>query len=439
MAKKQLQNIISQVSEQSKAWQLGINTGDKLLKINGQPIEDIIEYMFLIADEYLEIEIEKKDGEIKQYKIYKEFDEDLGIYFENPIIDKAKSCRNKCVFCFIDQLPPNMRETLYFKDDDSRLSFLQGNFITLTNMSDADIDKIIKYRISPINVSIHTTDPELRVKMLRNKTAGNIYDRLKKLADAGIRVHGQIVLCPDINDKKNLDKTIEDLSKLYPNIESIAVVPVGITKFRDKLYPLTIFHKESAGEVIQQITIWQNRLLDKLKTRFVYLSDEFYVMAQKPMPNYEAYEGFLQLENGVGLMVKFRHEVISYLSSINTALSKHREISVVTGKSATQFIKGLCQQIEKKFTNLKINVFTIENTYFGDTITVAGLITGSDIINQLKGKNLGNKLIIPANMLKAEEPIFLDNVTVEDLQKELDVQVTISKVDGKDFLDKIMK
>lgn len=442
MVKKQSQNVISQVGEKTKAWRLGIETGDKLLKINGQPIEDILEYMFLTADEYLEIEIEKKDGSIKQYKIYKEFDEDLGIYFENPIIDKAKSCRNKCVFCFIDQLPPNMRETLYFKDDDSRLSFLQGNFITLTNMSDEDIHKIMKYRISPINVSIHTTDPQLRVKMLQNKTAGNIYERLKRLADAGIRIHGQIVLCPGINDKAKLDRTIDDLSKLYPNIESVAIVPVGITKFRDHLYPLTIFHKESATEVIQQIEAWQNLLLHKLKTRFVYLSDEFYVTAQKPMPPYEAYEGFLQLENGVGLMAKFEHEINAYLSIINVDTAdplEYKEISVVTGKSAAQFMSNLCKGIENKFTNIKINVFPIRNTYFGDTITVSGLITGSDIKQQLRSKKLGSKLIIPANMLKAEEPIFLDDVTVEDLQKELNIQVMVSEVDGKDFIDKIIR
>lgn len=439
MAGNGQENVISKVYEKSKAQKLGIEKGDKLLKINNQPIEDIIEYMFLISDEYIELEVEKKDGSLKKYAIYKEFDEDLGIEFVNPIIDKAKSCKNKCIFCFIDQLPHNMRKTLYFKDDDSRLSFLQGNFITLTNMSEQDIEKIIKYRISPINISIHTTDPDLRIKMLHNKKAGRIYSILQKLSDASIRMNGQIVLCPDINDKENLDKTIKDLAILYPNMESIAIVPVGITKFREGLFPLTIYNQQTALEVIKQVENWQEIFLKELDTRFVYLSDEFYILADQQLPNYDAYEGFPQIENGVGLMVKFKQEVITALKNLDIIISEPKNVSIATGKSAKAFMANLCKEIEIKFPNIKMNIFEIKNNFFGETITVAGLITGTDLMEQLKGKELGDKLIIPACMLKAKEPIFLDDVTVEDLQKTLGINVVVSEVDGKDFVRNVLE
>ncbi|WP_281426056.1 DUF512 domain-containing protein [Crassaminicella profunda] len=439
MEEQEQKNVISKIYPESKAQKLGIEQGDKLLKINNEYIEDIIEYMFLIADEYLEIEIEKKDGVVKKYTIYKDFDEDLGIEFENPIIDQARSCKNKCMFCFIDQLPKDMRKTLYFKDDDSRLSFLQGNFITLTNMSETDIQKIIKYRISPINISIHTTDPELRVKMLSNKNAKNIYERLQRLADAGISMNGQIVLCKDVNDQANLDKTIRDLSNLYPSMQSLAIVPVGITKFREGLYPLTIFDKESSTEVIEQVEEWQNNLLEKINTRFAYLSDEFYVLANRKIPDYEDYEGFPQIENGVGLMAKFEYEIIAYLKELNIRNMENKEVSIATGKSAKAFMTRLCKEMEKKFNDLKINVFEIKNNFFGETITVAGLITGTDLIEQLSNKELGEKLVIPSCMLKSDEPIFLDDLTVEDVEKALNIKVTVTKVDGKDFVDKIIK
>lgn len=438
MAKDENKNIILNVEEKSKAEKLGIEKGDKLLKVNGQQIEDIIEYMFLIADEYLEIEIEKKDGTIKKYTIEKEFHEDLGIEFKNPIIDQARSCRNKCIFCFIDQLPPDMRKTLYFKDDDSRLSFFQGNFVTLTNMSDEDINKIIRYRISPINVSIHTTDEALRVEMLKNKNAGKLYERLVRLADAGIRMNGQIVLCPNVNDGEHLDKTIEDLSNLYPNIESLAVVPVGITKYRDGLYPMKIFNENSAHEVIEKVEKWKNILLEKIGTRFVHLSDEFYVIANKKLPNYESYEGFGQLENGVGLMVKFEQEIMEHLEKNHMNHVIDRQVSVPTGASASAFMKKICREIEKRFEKLKINVFEIKNEFFGETITVTGLITATDLIKQLKEKDLGDQLMISSCMLKSDEPIFLDDMTIEDLHKELGVKIVVTEVDGADFIDKII-
>ena len=431
-------NIICEVMEHSIAAKLGIKEGDKLLKINNQSIEDIIEYMFLLAEEELEIQIEKEDGSLKVYRIKKEYDEDLGIVFENPIIDEAKICRNKCIFCFIDQLPKNMRKTLYFKDDDSRLSFLQGNFITLTNMSDEDMGKIIRYRISPINISIHTTDPDLRKRMLNNKTAGNILDRLERLADAGIRMNGQIVLCPEINDGRNLDKTIEDLSLLYPQMESIAIVPVGITGFRENLYPLRCFDTEEARNVIDQVGKWQRKLLSDKGSRFVFLSDEFYVMAKLEIPAFEEYEGFPQLENGVGLMAKFYREVQDYLPFVKKQNMKEQNLSVVTGSSAGDFMKKLCHEIEAHLKLIHIQVCVVPNRFFGETITVSGLITGSDIIEALQYMPLGEKLILPESMLKSGENIFLDDKNTDDLERMLQVPVIVSAVNGQDFLRKII-
>jgi putative radical SAM enzyme (TIGR03279 family) len=439
MLEKSYENVISEIIPGSIAERVGLEKGDILISINGQKIEDIIEYMFFIADERLDVLIKKQNQEIRNYQITKEYDEDLGMVFENPTIDKAKSCRNKCIFCFIDQLPSKMRETLYFKDDDSRLSFLQGNFVTLTNMSDQDIDKIIRYRISPINVSIHTTDPGLRVKMLNNKLAGNIYDRLKRLTDVGIRINGQIVLCPEINDGENLDKTIKDLSRLYPALESVAIVPVGVTNFRESLFPLSIYNKDGANEVIEQINTWQIQLYKQLGTRFIFLSDEFFVLANRSIPSYEVYEDFLQIENGVGLMAMFEYELMNQLRDAQAERIEHKEVSIITGVSAEGFITKLCKEIKHKYPGLMLNVYAIENEFFGRTITVAGLVTGQDIINQLKDKNLGERVIIPESMLKAGEEIFLDDVTVDELQEKLSVKVVVSAVNGKEFLGKILE
>lgn len=313
---EEIQNIISGVNKGSIAEELNIEIGDILLSINDKKIEDIIEYKFFISDEYLEVEIQKKDGEIYIYEIEKEYDEDLGIEFINPIIDKAKSCRNKCIFCFIDQLPKGMRETLYFKDDDSRLSFLQGNFITLTNMSEDDIQKMIQYRISPVNISVHTTDPYLRSKMLNNKNAGKVYGIMERLAGAGIEMNAQIVLCPDVNDKENLGRTLNDLSKLHPYVKSVAVVPIGLTKYREGLFDAKIYDGDSSLEVIEFIHEFQKKSLDNIGTRFVFLSDEFYIMARKDVPSYDTYEGFVQIENGVGLICKLEREIDDYLQKL---------------------------------------------------------------------------------------------------------------------------
>lgn len=430
-------NIIIDIKEGSIAEEIGLEPGDILLKVNEQEIKDIIEYMFLIADEYIEIEIQKRNGQIEVYGVEKDYDEEIGIVFENPIIDKAKSCKNKCIFCFIDQLPKNMRKTLYFKDDDSRLSFLQGNFITLTNMNDEDIEKIIKYRISPINVSIHTTNPELRKTMLNNNTAHKVYDRLKKLADAGITINGQVVLCPNVNDKENLDRTIMDLYKLYPNVQSMAIVPVGITKYRENLYPLEIFNKDSAQQTIEQVKQWQEKFLQEKGIRFAHLSDEFYIMADKSFPKYDDYEGFPQIENGVGLMVKLKYEFENYLKELNESHIK-RTISIATGKSAKKFIDCLVKDLKDKFPNITINVFEIRNLFFGETITVAGLLTATDIIEQLKDEKLGEYLLLTESMLKTDTNIFLDDLTIEDIEEKLNVKIRITKNEGKDFIQKII-
>ncbi|PAB58844.1 DUF512 domain-containing protein [Anaeromicrobium sediminis] len=434
---EKFKNIILDVEKGSIGEELGIEPGDILLKVNNVEIRDIIEYMFLISDEYIEMEIQKRNGEIEVHSIEKDYDEEMGITFENPIIDKAKSCKNKCIFCFIDQLPPNMRKTLYFKDDDSRLSFLQGNFITLTNMGDEDIEKIIKYRISPINVSIHTTNPDIRMEMLNNKTACNVYERLQKLAEAQITINGQIVLCPNVNDKENLDKTIKDLYNLYPSVQSIAIVPVGITKYRKNLYPLEIFNKESAKETIEQIKRWQDKFLKEKGIRFVHLSDEFYIIGNEEFPPYDDYEGFPQIENGVGLMVKLKDEFEKYLDSLDGD-TNHKTISIATGKSAKKFIDDLASKVNKKYPNIHINVYEIKNNFFGETITVSGLITATDIVEQLKGKILGESLLITESMLRTDTDVFLDDLTISDVEKLLKVKVKVTKNNGKDFIENII-
>ena len=435
---KNTNNVISKVYKDSIADELGIEVGDLLISINGEPIHDIIEYRFLLSDEYLEVEIQKQNREVYIYEIEKDYDDDLGIEFTNPIIDKAKSCRNKCVFCFIDQLPKGMRETLYFKDDDSRLSFLQGNFVTLTNMSEEDINNIIKYRISPINISVHTTNPELRKTMIKNKFAGNLYSIMERLAEAQIQMNCQIVLCPGYNDKEELERTVSDLTKLYPYVNSAAAVPVGITKHREHLPNLEIFNEKTAGETIDQVDKLQKKYLKELGTRFIFLSDEFYIMANRKLLDYDEYEGFIQFENGV--ISKFEREIKDYLENLSEDhKSKIKKVSIATGHSAYEFMCEMAKCIMEKCPNVQIDVYKIINNFFGDTITVSGLVTATDIIDQLKDKNLGETLYIPRSMLKADEEIFLDNITLENLSDIMGLEVVPCLNEGKDFIDKILK
>lgn len=437
---KNTNNVISKVYKDSIADELGIEVGDLLISINGEPIHDIIEYRFLLSDEYLEVEIQKQNREVYIYEIEKDYDDDLGIEFTNPIIDKAKSCRNKCVFCFIDQLPKGMRETLYFKDDDSRLSFLQGNFVTLTNMSEEDINNIIKYRISPINISVHTTNPELRKTMIKNKFAGNLYSIMERLAEAQIQMNCQIVLCPGYNDKEELERTVSDLTKLYPYVNSAAAVPVGITKHREHLPNLEIFNEKTAGETIDQVDKLQKKYLKELGTRFIFLSDEFYIMANRKLLDYDEYEGFIQFENGVGMISKFEREIKDYLENLSEDhKSKIKKVSIATGHSAYEFMCEMAKCIMEKCPNVQIDVYKIINNFFGDTITVSGLVTATDIIDQLKDKNLGETLYIPRSMLKADEEIFLDNIALENLSDIMGLEVVPCLNEGKDFIDKILK
>jgi putative radical SAM enzyme (TIGR03279 family) len=431
-------NIIEEIISGSIAEELDINPGDILININGNKVKDIIDYKYLISDENVVVEIEKNEGEIWQYEIEKEYDEDLGIIFTNPLIDKAKSCKNKCMFCFIDQLPPNMRETLYFKDDDSRLSFLQGNFITLTNMSDDEIDRIIKYKLSPINISVHTTNPELRVKMLKNKNAGKLYDILKRFNKAKLKVNCQIVLVRGINDGEELQNTLRDLSDLYPTIESVAVVPVGITKYRQNLEDLSPFDRESSNSLLEDIFSLQDKFLRELNTRFVFLSDEFFALTDKEIPSKEYYEGFPQLENGVGLIRSLEDEVIKELENIDNHKSNKKKILIATGTLAYDFLKKLFGKIQEKFEGLQIKVIPINNYFFGDTITVSGLITGGDLIEQVKNLDF-DTLFIPRSMMKTGEDIFLDNLTVKEVEKILNTNITISEVDGKDLIENLKK
>lgn len=438
---KKNKHIISLVEKGSIAEELGIEKGDELLKINDTEIEDIFDYQYLLQDEYIEVLVKKADGEEWLLEIDKEYSEDLGLTFENGLMDDYRSCHNKCIFCFIDQMPKGMRETLYFKDDDSRLSFLQGNYVTLTNMSEHDIDRIITYRLEPINISFQTTNPDLRCKMLNNRFAGDALKKVDKLFEAGIRMNGQIVLCKGVNDKAELERSIKDLTKYLPNLESVSVVPVGLSKYRDGLYPLEPFTKEDAMEVLETIHRWQKEIYEKWGTHFIHASDEWYILAGQELPREENYDGYLQLENGVGMLRLLEDEFLDALNHLDIKALKTNEetISLATGKLAYPYLKKMCKVLENKVTGLKIYVYDITNYFFGENITVSGLLTGQDIIAQLNGKELGERLLLPQNVLRSGEDVFLDDIRVSELEKALQVKVDIVKSSGYDFLDTILK
>ncbi|MGH4137167.1 DUF512 domain-containing protein [Clostridium sp.] len=434
-----MKNQIAKILPGSIAEEIELELGDRLISINGNVVIDIIDYKFLITDELINVEIEKADGEVWDIEVEKEYDEDLGIQFVDPILDKPKSCHNKCIFCFIDQLPEGMRETLYFKDDDSRLSFFQGNFVTLTNMKEADIDRIISYKISPINVSVHTTNPELRKLMLNNKFAGDVYGRLKRLAEAGIKINCQVVSCPGINNGPELLKTIEDLYKLYPNIENLAVVPVGITKYREGLFNLTLYDKNTAAEEIEGVNKLQEKYISEVGSPFVRLSDEFYVTAQVDVPEESFYDGYDQLEDGIGMIRLLRSVIAEDVS--NLKLNNTGSFTFITGSLAYAEILKVAGKIMETNNKINIQVKKIVNNFFGETITVVGLLTGKDIIMQLKDEKLGEYLILPSNVLKKgyelgnyEEQIFLDDITVSDLEKSLGTKVLICDYSGEDLI-----
>ncbi len=440
---KTRQHVISKVIEGSIAEELEIEVGDILLSIDNTEIEDIFDYQFLIQDTYIEVLIQKPDGEQWLLEVDKDFDEDLGIEFENGLMDEYRHCHNNCIFCFIDQMPKGMRETLYFKDDDSRLSFLQGNYVTLTNMSDHDIDRIVRYHLSPINISFQTMNPQLRCKMLNNRFAGDALKKVDTLYDAGITMNGQIVLCKGINDGEELDFSIRELTRYLPNLESVSVVPVGLSKYRDGLYPLEAFTKEDAEKVIDLIEDWQKKIYAEHGIHFVHASDEWYILAEREIPEEERYDGYLQLENGVGMIRLMLDEFEEGIEALykERALpdaSVAEELSLATGVLAYPYIQRMASKLEEIFPNLKIHVYRIINDFFGEKITVSGLLTGQDICKQLNGKDLGRRLLLPQNVLRSGEEVFLDDYTKSELEKALQVPVNIVKSSGCGLIDCIL-
>lgn len=432
-----MEHIVKEILEGSIAQEMEIEPGDNILAVNDHPIEDIFDYQYLINDEYIELLVRKSDGEEWLLEIDKDYDEDLGIVFENSLMDNYKSCYNKCIFCFIDQNPKGMRDTIYFKDDDSRLSFLQGNYITLTNMKEKDIDRIINYHLAPINISVHTTNPKLRCSMLNNRFAGAILEYIRKFYEAGIPMNGQIVLCKGINDGEELWRTISDLMEFVPVMESLSVVPVGLSDYRDGLFHLEPFTKEDAEDVIDIIEHFQKKAYEKHGIHFVQASDEWYINAGREFPEAERYDGFIQLENGVGMVRLLVDEFESEWDSIEGD-DREYEVSMVTGVLVYDSIKMLADRIPEKFPNVKIHLYKIINDFFGHRITVTGLLTGGDIRKQLTGKTLGQRLILPSNTLMADEPKFLDDVTLAELTDALQVDVCIVESSGADFIHAVI-
>ena len=444
-----MEHVIQTVDLDSIAAEMEIEEGDVLLKINDQEIEDVFDYRYLLKNEYIEVLIRKKSGEEWLLEIDKDYDEDLGVEFENSLMSEYRSCSNKCIFCFIDQMPPGMRETLYFKDDDSRLSFLQGNYITLTNMKDADIDRIIHMHLAPINISIQTTNPELRCMMLHNRFAGEKLKYLKKLYDGHIEMNGQIVCCKGINDKEELKRTITDLGDYLPFMRSVSVVPAGITKFREGLYPLELFSKKEAGEVIDLIESYQQGFYERFGLHFIHASDEFYITAEREFPEEERYDGYIQLENGVGMMRLFMNDFEETLKNRikekkykKLSQTLKRNITIATGRLAYPTILHMSQKVMNNYPGVQIHVLAVRNDYFGETITVSGLITGQDLVKQmieLKSRvNVGEELLIPINMLRSGEQIFLDDMTVAQVQEAVSMKVIPVDSGAKDFIDSIL-
>lgn len=434
---KKHEHIVKKVESGSIAEELGIEPGDRLLAIDGQEIEDIFDYQFYVESEELLVLIEKPNGEQWELEIEKEADEQLGIEFGEGLMDEYHSCRNHCMFCFIDQMPKGMRDTLYFKDDDSRLSFLQGNYITLTNMSDRDVERIVRYRLEPINISFQTTNPELRCKMLHNRFAGDALRKVDILYQGGIEMNGQIVLCKGINDGEELERSIRDLTGYLPLLKSVSVVPVGLTKFRDGLYPLEPFTREDARRVLETIHRWQDEIYAEYGLHFIHAGDEWYLLAGEEVPQADRYDGYLQLENGVGMLRLLFDEFEEGYRHLEGD-DRREEISIATGKLAYPYLCRMAQRIQEKFSGVKIHVYWIRNDFFGERITVSGLVTAQDIMAQLKGRELGSRLLIPCNMLKTDEDVFLDDFTVKEVSDALQVPIDIVKSSGQDLIDAML-
>ena len=444
------EHVVKEVIPGSIAQEMGIEPGDVLLSVNGNEIEDVFDYRYLMKDEYVEVLVRKADGEEWLLEIDKDYDEELGAEFESGLMSDYRSCSNKCIFCFIDQMPPGMRETLYFKDDDSRLSFLQGNYITLTNMSEHDVERIIKMQLAPINISVQTTNPELRCKMLHNRFAGEKLRFLDRFYEGHVEMNGQIVCCKGVNDGEELRRSITDLMQYLPFMRSVSVVPAGLSKFREGLYPLTLFTKEEAGQIIDMIEAYQKVCFDRYGLHFVHASDEFYLLAKREFPEEERYDGYIQLENGVGMMRLFREEfseAVEKLTKTSGDTEKwsrtERRLSVATGKLAFPVMREAAEKMMELCPGLTIRVYAIRNDFFGETITVSGLITGQDMIAQLKerqqaGEDLGETLLIPSNMLRSGEQVFLDDVTVGDVEQALGLTVKVVESGGEDFVAAVL-
>lgn len=430
---------ITTVEPRSRAEKHKIAAGDCLISINGNEIRDVLDYRFYLAERSVTLLL-KRENEEYTVTIKKGEYDDIGLGFETPLMDKKQTCKNGCIFCFIDQNPEGLRESLYFKDDDSRLSFIHGNYITLTNMTDRDIERIVKMRFSPINISVHTTNPELRVKMMKNKRSGEVLKYLDDFKRAGLRMCGQVVLCRGVNDGEELMRTMRDLTEYYPSISSVAIVPAGLTKFRDKLYPLTDFTPEESGEIIDMIGSVGEECNRRFGSRIFYAADEFYLKAKREIPDADYYEDYPQIENGVGMLRSTMDEFSLALSDIEAAREqeKTRTVSIATGAASYPTICNLVDKIRQVLPNLKINVYKITNYFFGESITVSGLLTGKDISEQLRGRELGEELLISSSSLRHGEDVFLCGMTLPELEEGLGVRVTPVPSDGYEIVDAII-
>ncbi len=429
--------LIKEVLRGSIAEKQGLLHGDYIVSINGKEINDVLDYRFYIAEPKIKLRIHR-EADIFDITVKKPIYDDIGLEFETFLMDEKRSCRNKCIFCFVDQLPRGMRNTLYFKDDDSRLSFLMGNYITLTNMDEHDISRIIEMKMSPINISVHTTNPELRCKMLNNRFAGECLDNMRRFAEAGIEMHCQIVLCKGINDGEELERTMNDLAELYPSVNSVSVVPSGMTKYRDGLYPLEIFSKPDCLKVIRQVEAFSEKCKLDFGSRIFFCADEMYVKAELDYHSSDYYEEYPQIENGVGMLRSMEDEFENALECLDKILpNRTLQCSIATGEAAYKFISSLVQRLAARIPNLKCNIYKITNEFFGENITVAGLLTGLDLYKQLKGKKLGDILFLPSVMLRHERDKFLDDTTPEWLEESLGVEIVFTESDGYDFVEKL--
>lgn len=431
--------LVSGVLKKSIAGKKGIKPGDVLISVNSHEINDVLDYRFYIKEKKLTLAL-VSNGKAKKVHLRKDEDDDLGLEFDSYLMDRQHRCTNRCIFCFVDQMPPGMRETLYFKDDDSRMSFLFGSYVTLTNLTEHDVSRLIEMHISPVNVSVHTMNPELRVKMMKNKHAGECLSILKRLADAGIKLNTQLVLCPGINDGKELEYSLSELEKLLPSIQSIAAVPVGLTKFRENLPALRTYTPQEARETIEIVDSFGERCLEKYGVRLAFCADEFYLTAGMPIPDEEYYEDYPQLENGVGLWRNLEAEFSSALGQSSLEKDIERRVSIATGVAAYPLIEHLCRLVSEKYPLVKADVFEIKNDFFGHSVTVAGLVTGKDLISQLKAKPHAETLIIPSVMLRSEGDVFLDDVSLEDVEKALSVSVRVTDANsGFELLENILE